>query len=177
MQASHNFRWACHHPDYRFWSHHRIFSSFFRLFSASSWVRDSNWACEPPIAYHDICEPHTNGNFLHWIPWGFSILRRSLHMLWYITATSAAISSIKLFSLGYCSLGIIYFSLQQMYWVLYLVFSIELDLVLEIVLLDLQLLHGIIWFRSHCAAIVLILQNINVVCKGPVIRTTIRIGF
>ena len=65
-------------------------------------------------------------------------------MIGYITAPSADIYSTKLFSLGYCSLGILYFSLQQMYWVLYLVFSIELDLVLEIVLLDLQLLHGII---------------------------------
>ena len=65
-------------------------------------------------------------------------------MLWYITATSAAISSIKLFSLGYCSLDILYFSLQRKYWVLYLGFYIELDPVLEIVVIDFCLLHEIL---------------------------------
>ena len=50
----------------------------------------------------------------------FSILRRSLCPLGYLMVTTAALSGTKLFSLGHCSLELLYYLLQHKYWVLHL---------------------------------------------------------
>ena len=72
-----------------------------------------------------------------------SILRISLCPLGCLTALSVGLSSTKFLSFFYCSLDIIYFSLQRKYWVLYLGVYLEIYLFLDIFVLKFCLLHEI----------------------------------
>ena len=105
----------------------------------------------------------------------FFTLRKSLCRLGYLTVLSTTLSRKRIFILGGCILKILYFHLQHKYWVLYLGVPLELDLVLEIVLIDFLLIHEILLSQVQCAIIVLILHNLDVVCKGSIIWTTIII--
>ena len=131
-----------------------------------------------PSTEHALCELHTNGKFFHWIPWRFYILRMSLHPIGNITAPAAAISRNVIFFLYDCchSLELLYFSLQRKHWFFYIVFSLELKLILKLFVIYLCRIREILGFQVQCYIVVLIFQNLNVSFKCYTTQTTISIG-
>ena len=107
----------------------------------------------------------------------FSILMRSINTLGNIMDTDAILSNEKWFIIGDGSLEILYFIFQHKYCVLYPGYYLELELVLELILLELYLLHEILRVKIQFSAIVQTIQNVDIACKGSIIQTKIIIGF
>ena len=88
-----------------------------------------------------------------------------------LTSSSAALYRTNIFIIGDCSPEILYLWLQHQYWVFNLLFSFELNLILELVVIDFCLLYDILVFQVQGVIVGLILQHLDAACRGSIFRT------